>query len=502
MDSTALLVRRVLAALLVLIAVIGFYWLLQLGREALLLWQQMQLLPTWFRWSLLLLALAGFALGAWLLWGLLRPASRRAAKVESLDRKTIEARIAQLDALGSDTQPLREELRQLEDRATDRRLYVAIYGDISSGKTSLLRALHPAAEGDIDVRGGSTAEVSLHDIELGSQQVVLADVPGRQQVDGTTQARLAEEEAARAHVLVYVTDADLTRSQDADLRALARFDRPILLVLNKQDRYASDERATLLRHLQARYAPLGIEVMAVSAGFVEMLEKEWPDGRRERVSHPHPAQIDALRRALLVIAGEGAEIYESGRQKATLSHLEQRLSVQECEQRASEAERIVTRYTRRAIVAAMASVAPGTDLLLQGALATAMARELAVLHRLRVRDLDLDALVDEATKVVRTRTGIVLAIAGNALKAFPGLGTLGGGVMHAVAYGLIFDSLGRAMVKAFAETGRLDRSATLAAFESALRADSGSQIQRIAALAQQLVRDESAQTSPRSGASP
>jgi hypothetical protein len=150
----------------------------------------------------------------------------------------------------------------------------------------------------------------------------------------------------------------------------------------------------------------------------------------------------------------------------------------------------------------MASVAPGTDLLLQGALATAMARELAVLHRLRVRDLDLDALVGEATKVVRTRTGIVLAIAGNALKAFPGLGTLGGGVMHAVAYGLIFDSLGRAMVKAFAETGRLDRSATLAAFESALRANSGSQIQRIAALAQQLVRDESAQTSPRSGASP
>jgi len=58
------------------------------------------------------------------------------------------------------------------------------------------------------------------------------------------------------------------------------------------------------------------------------------------------------------------------------------------------------------------------------------------------------------------------------------------------------------MAKAFAETGRLDRSATLAEFESALRANSGSQIQRIAALAQQLVRDESAQTSPRSGASP
>ncbi len=441
MASTALSIRRVLAALLILIAVIGLYWLLQLGREALSLWQQMQLLPTWLRGLLLLLALAGLAFGAWLLWRLLRPASRRAAQVENLDRKTIEARIAQLDARGSDTRLLREELRQLDVRDSDHRLYVAIYGDISSGKTSLLKALHPAAKGDIDVRGGSTTDVSLHEIELASQRLVLADVPGRQQVDGTTQARLAEEEAARAHVLVYVTDADLTRSQDADLRALVRFDRPILLVLNKQDRYASDERATLLGHLQSRYSPLGIEVMAVSAGFVETLQKEWPDGRRERVSHPHPAQIDALRQALLAISGEGAETYESGRQKATLSQLEQRLSVQECEQRASEAERIVTRYTRRAIV-------------------------------------------------------------GNALKAFPGLGTLGGGVMHAVAYGLIFDSLGRAMARAFAETGHLDRSATLAAFESALRTDSGSRVGRIAALAQQLVGDEPAPAHLRSGESP
>ena len=36
---------------------------------------------------------------------------------------------------------------------------------------------------------------------------------------------------------------------------------------------------------------------------------------------------------------------------------------------------------------------------------------------------------------------IVLAVAGNALKAFPGLGTLGGGVLHAFAYALIFDSM-------------------------------------------------------------
>ena len=53
---------------------------------------------------------------------------------------------------------------------------------------------------------------------------------------------------------------------------------------------------------------------------------------------------------------------------------------------------------------------------------------------------------------------MVLAIAGNALKAFPGLGTLGGGVLHAFAYALIFDSLGRALAASLAERRSLDQA--------------------------------------------
>ena len=64
---------------------------------------------------------------------------------------------------------------------------------------------------------------------------------------------------------------------------------------------------------------------------------------------------------------------------------------------------------------------------------------------------------------------VTLAIAGNALKAFPGLGTVGGGLVHAVAYGLVFDSLGRAVAATLAQARRLDREATLAAFEQELQ---------------------------------
>src|SRR5690606_8320994 len=115
-----------------------------------------------------------------------------------------------------------------------------------------------------------------------------------------------------------------------------------------------------------------------------------------------------------------------------------------------ESEATVARYTRRAVVGAMAAVAPGSDIIIQGALGTAMVRELARIHDVPVRELDVEGLLTKLGLTVRNTTAIVLAIAGNALKAFPGLGTLGGGVLHAIAYGLAFDSLGRAIAQTLA----------------------------------------------------
>ena len=42
---------------------------------------------------------------------------------------------------------------------------------------------------------------------------------------------------------------------------------------------------------------------------------------------------------------------------------------------------------------------------------------------------------------------MVVAVIGNGLKAFPGLGTLSGGALHAIAYGLLFDRLGHALLE-------------------------------------------------------
>ena len=66
-------------------------------------------------------------------------------------------------------------------------------------------------------------------------EIELSDVPGLFEADGETHAELARAEAARSHAIVFVADGDLTRSQDAELRALAGYGRPLLLALRQRE---------------------------------------------------------------------------------------------------------------------------------------------------------------------------------------------------------------------------------------------------------------------------
>jgi hypothetical protein len=75
---------------------------------------------------------------------------------------------------------------------------------------------------------------------------------------------------------------------------------------------------------------------------------------------------------------------------------------------------------------------------------------------------------------------VLLAVAGNALKAFPGVGTLTGGLVHAVAYGLLFDSLGRAVADTLAARGALPEQVALKSFEEKLREDVEGRARRLA----------------------
>jgi uncharacterized protein (DUF697 family) len=78
---------------------------------------------------------------------------------------------------------------------------------------------------------------------------------------------------------------------------------------------------------------------------------------------------------------------------------------------------------------------------------------------------------------------LTLAVAGNGLKAFPGVGTVAGGLVHAVAYGLIFDALGHSLVLTLNRHGELVPEEAAKDFEEGLSEYIEAGVRRVARLA-------------------
>lgn len=477
--------RWLIAALIALAAAALAYLLVGATDSALTVWAKLQDTPKPVRVGFLVLLGALGLAAVYLVWRILHPGAARTPVAEPIDRGRIEQRAAALPQDDAAARAIHRELADSDARRDGQRLYVALFGDISAGKSALMSAIsgRPAPS---HVVGGTTREVAHAEVVLeDGLSLDLADVPGTNEVDGETWAATARTEAARAHALVYVADGEPTRAQDAELRRIGRFGKPLLLALNKSDRYRDDELALLLERLRQRYADVAMAVLPVQAGGTERLR----DVAGGWVERPRQPQLGALLDPLRALSLQGATVFEAAREQSVLAQADELLSARETELRAQRSAAVVRKYTRRAVVGAMAAVAPGTDLIIQGALATAMVRELATIQGLRIRDVDVDGLIDNIGGMVRTTASVTLAIAGNALKAFPGLGTVGGGLVHAVAYGLVFDSLGHAVAATLVQTRVLDRKATLDAFEAQLQRPSRERIAMLVELARDALRE-------------
>lgn len=433
--------------------------------------ERVQRLPLWLgvlSTSLIVLVLLT---SGWLLWRLLRPRrAPRAPVVAALTRAELETRLQSLPGAA----PLQAELQELDRRAALDQVYVALFGEVSAGKSSLIAALVPGAEVRVDVRAGTTRSVRHYAGALGEDlRLMLADMPGVGEWQGESRAVAAREEALRAHLVAYVCDGDLTRSQWEEIEWLRAFDKPMLLLLNKTDRYSPEQLAALTRRLRERS---GLDPLCVSAGGVESVRVVDATGAEHWRERPRPAQIAPLLQALRALAQQGPQALEARRERAVLGAVDLKRAALQAEQRAQQAQTLVREYARKAAVGALAAVAPGTDLVIQGVLATRLLGELARLYEVPLRSIDLDDFVELAGGRLRGSSALLLAIAGNALKAFPGLGTVGGGLVHALAYAMIFDSLGRAVAETLARGG-FDRAEALERFGASL-GDGASLLQR------------------------
>ena len=192
------------------------------------------------------------------------------------------------------------------------------------------------------------------------------------------------------------------------------------------------------------------------------------EGIEQLSSRDRQPELADLRRSVQRHLDQDRVLMESLCDTAVLTLASEKLGTARDRHRAQKADELVSKYSRRAVIGALAAVAPGSDLIIQGILATRLVKELSNLYEVPVKEIEIESFLELAGGKVKNMTALTLAIAGNAFKAFPGVGTISGGVIHAVAYGMIFDSLGKAVAETLASRGELRPYPAAEAFEDLL----------------------------------
>jgi GTP-binding protein EngB required for normal cell division/uncharacterized protein (DUF697 family) len=482
-------IRVSIAVVIALAFIVATGALLFISESALNVWDRLRAGPPAILYTyvavMVLLALAAL----WLVWRLVvKKKVTTGSKPKPLSKADIKERLQQAEAAGVDTSAAQAELQDLAARQASGAVHLCFFGEISAGKSSLIKALVPEADVVIDVVGGSTNDVRHYRWrnEAGAE-ILLTDVPGTGGHEDSLD-EVATEEAKRAHLVLFVCDSDLTRAELNAIKRLLTFDKPIILVLNKADRYSADEQATLLQQLLLRIDALGGDVqrdhvVAVSAGGDAQIVERRADGSEGTSHRERPADVGVLVVAINRLLGDDTKPLDARRERAVFQIAAEKLEAAESEYRLQRSEQIIRSATRKAVIGAMAAVSPGTDILVQGYIGTTMTQELCRIYGAAPRDLD----VEEFLSMGQSRVGRVLplsmAVAGNGLKAFPGIGTVVGGLVHAVAYGLIFDALGRSLVLTLARHGEFVPETAVKEFEEGISEHLETGVRRIAKMA-------------------
>jgi GTP-binding protein EngB required for normal cell division/uncharacterized protein (DUF697 family) len=446
--------------------VVTLFLLLLATDTALSVWQRLREAPLWLQVAYTLVLLAISSVTLWLSWRWLKPADKKnPTRGKSLDPFALQKELVESASAGVDVSAAIEEIREQQRRKQNGQVFIAIFGEISTGKSSLVKALLPRADLESDPRGGTTQQVTHYRWQAGSgDTVIIADLPG---INLDSHPEVLEE-ARRAHLVVFLCDSDITRSQMEQLEGLLAIQKPLIVALNKVDQYTVSEARSIAASISQRTAIAPDDVVFIQTGGHEEVIRLLSDGDEETITRDRAQDIEPLRMALQRKLDGNAELMEQLRDTAVLMLAAEKLEQARdahCEQQAAE---LVQRYSKRAVIGAMAAVAPGTDLIIQGLLATRLIQALCKIYGVSVKDVEIESFLRLAGGKVKKLTAITLAITGNALKAFPGIGTLTGGLIHAVAYGMIFDSLGRAAAETLASRGELRPYPAARAFEEIL----------------------------------
>jgi len=219
-------VRLLVTAFILIVLFLVLFLVLLATDTALSVWHYLKDAPAWIQLSYAVI-LAGLPLLTLVLfWNWFRPRRRKNAERErpEITTEALQDNLLESSRQGVDVSAALEEIREQRRRRGSGEIYIAVYGEVSSGKSSLVQALLPDAEIETDPRAGTTSQIRHYAWQAPSgDRIVIADLPGFNLDDD----HLTREETRRAHLVIFLCDSDLTSSQMAQLQYLSKLDKPL-----------------------------------------------------------------------------------------------------------------------------------------------------------------------------------------------------------------------------------------------------------------------------------
>ncbi len=301
------------------------------------------------------------------------------------------------------------EIEAISEKLQNSEIHIAAFGRVGTGKSSILNALLGREIFSTSELHGETRVQQRSDWDaVNFEHVVLIDTPGIDELDGEAREELARSVARVADIVLMVCEGDLTVTEFQAVCDLAQKKRPLILVLNKSDRYSQTELGTILTHLQKRCSGI-IEpgnILAASANprpeNVIRVDEHGDESPAERARQPDVGRLKA--RLWTILENEG-KVLAALNAALFASDLDGRIAGKIVEARKTVAERIISNYCLAKGLVVAVNPVPVADLLAAAGTDVAM-----VIHLGNVYGFQLSRR--EASKLVLTISAQMLLLMG------------------------------------------------------------------------------------------
>jgi small GTP-binding protein len=314
------------------------------------------------------------------------------------------------ESLRDDFQQVEQMLQKIEQE----HIHISVIGKVSVGKSSLLNALIGKAQFSTSPLHGETRQTAYanwHEYEEGG--VYFIDTPGINEIDGEQRAQLAHEVASRSDVILFVIDGDLTDTEYQSLKKVVSESRPVVLVLNKVDRYTKKEQETLLAGIQARVAGLVDEeniVLATSRTTEKHYLMVDEQGNEKEASKEFPPDVMELKSCLWSIIKHEGKTLAAVNASLFAGQLSDQVSERIMVIRKEVADKLIHAYCISKGVAVAVNPVPVTDLMAAAIIDVTLVVHLSKIYGLPLTRTEAGGLIKTIATQMLLLLGTIWAI--------------------------------------------------------------------------------------------